>query len=237
MKTLINGALFLSTALGIATVKAQSVDDIVSKHLDALGGKNVINSVKTVYVESTVDLMGSEAPSITYILNGKGYRNELDFNGSKIIQCVTDKGGWGINPLMGQTAATDIPSDQLKSSQLNLSLGGPLMDYTSKGFKVTFEGKDSTDYKVKLTSKDGVEIVYYINNKTYLIDKAVNRISVNGQDMETTAIFTDYKKTDIGLVMPYSQQIVLPQITLNITNKKIEVNKDINPAIFEKPKS
>lgn len=181
--------------------------------------------------------MGNEAPSITYILNGKGYRNELDFNGSKIIQCVTDKGGWGINPLMGQTAATDIPGDQLKSSQLNLNLGGPLMDYTSKGFKVTFEGKDSADYKVKLTTKDGVEIVYYINNKTYFIDKAVNRISINGQDIETTAIFSDYKKTDVGLVMPYSQQIVLPQITLNITNKKIEVNKDIDPVIFEKPKS
>ena len=237
MKTLIKGALFLSAALGVATVKAQSVDDIVNKHLDALGGKTVINAVRSVYVESTVDLMGNEAPSITYILNGKGYRNELDFNGSKIMQCVTDKGGWGINPLMGQTAATDIPGDQLKSSQLNLNLGGPLMDYTSKGFKVTFEGKDSADYKVKLTTKDGVEIVYYINNKTYFIDKAVNRISINGQDIETTAIFSDYKKTDVGLVMPYSQQIVLPQITLNITNKKIEVNKDIDPVIFEKPKS
>ena len=111
------------------------------------------------------------------------------------------------------------------------------MDYASKGFKVTFEGKDSADYKVKLTTKDGVEIVYYINIKTNLIDKAVNRISINGQDVETTAIFTDYKKTDVGLVMPYSQQIVLPQITLNITNKKIEVNKDIDPVIFEKPKS
>jgi len=237
MKTLIKGALLISATLGIATVKAQSVDDIISKHLDALGGKTVINSIKTVYVESSVDLMGNAAPSITYILNGKGYRNELDFNGSKIIQCVTDHGGWGINPLMGQTTATDIPSDQLKSSQLNLSLGGPLMDYAAKGFKVTFEGKDSADYKVKLVSKDGVEVVYYINNKTYLIDKAVNKLSVNGQEFETTAIFTDYKKTDAGLVMPYSQQVVLPQITLSITNKKIEVNKDIDPAIFEKPKS
>jgi len=237
MKTLIKGVLLLSGALGIATVKTQSVDDIISKHLDALGGKNVINSVKTVYLESTVNVRGNEASSITYILNGKGYRNELDFGGSKIIQCVTDKGGWGINPLIGQTTATDIPSDQLKSSQLNLSLGGPLMDYAAKGFKVTLEGKDSADYKVKLTTKDGVEVVYYINNKTYFIDKAVNKLSVNGQDFETTAIFSDYKKTDAGLVMPYSQQVVLPQITLNITNNKIEVNKDIDPALFEKPKS
>jgi hypothetical protein len=37
--------------------------------------------------------------------------------------------------------------------------------------------------------------------------------------------------------MPYSQQVVLPQITLNITNNKIDVNKEIDPAIFEKPKS
>jgi len=237
MKTLIKGALLISAALGIASVKAQSVDDIISKHLDALGGKNVINSVKTVYVESTVDYMGNQVSSITYILNGKAYRNELDFSGSKIIQCVTDKGGWGINPLLGQTTATDIPSDQLKSSQMNLSLGGPLMDYAAKGFKVTFEGKDDKDYKVKLTTKDGVEIIYYINNNTYFIDKAVNKLSINGQDIETTAIFSDYKKTDAGLVMPYSQEVVLPQTTFNITNKKIEVNKDIDPAIFEKPKS
>jgi hypothetical protein len=237
MKTLIKTALFMFAILGTATVKAQSVDDIINKHLDALGGKNVINSVKTVYIESSVDVMGSEAPSITYILNGKGYRNDLDFNGSKIIQCVTDKGGWGINPLMGQTTPADIPGDQLKSSQMNLNLGGPLMDYATKGFKVTFEGKDSADYKLKLASNDGIEIVYYINNKTYLIDKAVNRFSVNGQELETTAVFSDYKKTDAGLVLPYSQQVILPQITLNISNKKIEVNKDMDPAIFEKPKS
>jgi hypothetical protein len=237
MKTLIKGFLIISAALGTATIKAQSVEEIVSKHLDALGGKAVISSVKSVYIESSVEVMGGEAQSTTYILNGKGYKNELDFNGAKIIQCVTDKSGWAINPMMGQTTPTDVPADQLKSSQMNLSLGGPLMDYAAKGSKVTFEGKDSVDYKVKLTSKDGIEVVYYINNKTYFIDKAVNKVSVNGQEIETTAAFSDYKKTDAGLVLPYSQQVILPQVTLNITNKKIEVNKDIDPAIFEKPKS
>jgi hypothetical protein len=111
------------------------------------------------------------------------------------------------------------------------------MDYASKGTKVSLEGKDGDDYKVKAVTKDGTEILYYLNSKTYLIDKAVAKMSVNGQDMDRTITFSDYKKTDVGFVMPYSQQVVLPQVTLNITNKKIEVNKDIDPAIFEKPKS
>src|SRR3954471_4325780 len=126
MKTLIRGVLLLSATLGITSSRAQSVDDIVNKHIDALGGKSVLNSVKSIYVESTVEIMGNEAPSTTYILNGKGYRNELDFNGTKIVQCVTEQGGWAVNPMAGSTAPQAIPKDQLKTYQLQLNIGGPL---------------------------------------------------------------------------------------------------------------
>jgi hypothetical protein len=237
MKTLIKGAMLVCATLGIVTTKAQSVDEIIGKHIQALGGKTVLNAIKSVYVESTVEIMGNEAPSITYIVNGKGYKNELDFNGTKIIQCVTEKGGWAINPMAGSTTAQAIPADQLKNYQLQLNIGGPLMDYASKGYKAELIGKDSSDYKVRLTTTDGINIVYFINQKTSLIDKAVNKVSMGGQDIETTAVFTDYKKTDVGYVMPYSQQVILPQVTLNINNKKIEINKDIDPAIFEMPKN
>jgi len=237
MKTLIKGTMLLFATLGIVTTQAQSVDEIVGKHIQALGGKTVLNAIKSVYVESTVEIMGNEAPSITYIVNGKGYKNELDFNGTKIIQCVTDKGGWAINPMAGSTTATAIPADQLKNYQLQLNVGGPLMDYATKGYKAELIGKDSSDYKVRLTTTDGINIVYFINQKTSLIDKAVNKLSMGGQDIETTAVFTDYKKTDAGYVVAYSQQVILPQVTLNITNKKVEVNKDVDPAIFEMPKN
>lgn len=237
MKTLIRGVLLLSATLGIVTTQAQSVDEIVGKHLDALGGKTVLNSIKSVYLESTVEIMGNEAPSTTYILNGKGYKNELDFNGAKIVQCVTDKGGWAINPMGGATTAQALPADQLKSYQIQLNVGGPLMDYASKGFKAELIGKDSAAYKIKLTTPDGIDIVYYIDMKTYLISKAVNKLNMGGQQIETTAAFTDYRKTDVGYVIAYSQQLILPQITLNITNKKVEMNKEVDPAIFEMPKN
>jgi len=237
MKTLIKGALLSSAILCVASVQGQSVDQIVAKHIDALGGKTVLNGIKSIYVESTVDIMGNEAPSTTYILNGKGYKNELDFSGTKIVQCVTEKGGWAINPMAGATSAQAIPADQLKIYQLQLHIGGPLMDYAAKGYKVELIGKDSSSYKLKLTSADGVDMTYFIDMKTYLINRAVNKISMGGQEIETTAIFSDYKKTDAGYTVAYSQQVVLPQVSLNITNKKVEVNKDIDPAIFEMPKS
>jgi len=237
MKTLIKGVMLVSATFSLAAIRAQSVDEIVGKHLDALGGKTVLNSIKSVYVESTVEIMGNEAPSTTYILNGKGYKNELDFNGTKIVQCVTEKGGWAINPMAGSTTAQAIPADQLKSYQLQLNVGGPLMDYAAKGYKAELIGKDSVAYKIRLTTPDGVDIVYYIDLKTYLIDKAMNKVSMGGQSIETTAVFSDYKKTDAGYTIAYSQQVILPQVTLNIINKKVEMNKDIDPAIFEMPKN
>jgi len=237
MKTLIKGAMLVCTTLGIVTTQAQSVDEIVGKHIQALGGKTVLTAIKSVYVESTVEIMGNEAPSTTYIVNGKGYKNELDFNGTKIIQCVTDKGGWAINPMAGSTTAQAIPADQLKNYQLQLNIGGPLMDYASKGYKAELIGKDSVAYKIRLTTTDGINIVYFVDQKTYLIDKAVNKVNMGGQEIETTAVFSDYKKTDAGYTVAYSQQVILPQVTLNITNKKVEVNKDLDPAIFEMPKN
>lgn len=41
---------------------------------------------------------------------------------------------------------------------------------------------------------------------------------------------------DFGLVMPYTQQLTLSQILLTITTKKTEVNKTIDPTIFDMPK-
>ena len=55
--------------------------------------------------------MGSDNPSTTTIVDGVGYKNETDFNGAKIVQCYTDKGGWMVNPMAGQHDPTPMPED------------------------------------------------------------------------------------------------------------------------------
>ena len=236
MKTLFRPLFLLLACFSVFTaLRAQTADEVVNKYVDAIGGKKAISAVTSLVIESNVNVMGSDAPSTTQILVGKGFKSETDFNGSKIVNCVTDKGGWAMNPMAGQTSAVAIPDAQLKATRGSLWIGGPLVDYAAKGYKLELAGKEATDYKLKLTA-DGVNIYYYINTGTYLIDKTVNSLSVNGQDIEITTAFSDYKKTDVGYLMPFKQDVTYPQFTLAITHNKVEVNKTIDPAIFEMPK-
>jgi hypothetical protein len=239
MKTLRTGAIWLSATLATFALHAQTAEEIVSKHIAALGGKDVVGSVKSIYIESTIDVNSMQVPSTTYILNAKGYKSEVTFNGTKIIQCFTDKGGWTVNPMVGATTPTALPADQVKASQGQLQVGGPLFDYAAKGSKVELIGTDTAggkSYKIQLTSKDGPVIVFYIDASTYFIKKAVAKVTAQGQTVEITSVFSDYRKTDSGFYMPYAQQQILPQMTLGITHTKIEINKAMDPAIFDMPK-
>ena len=228
--------ILLAVVLACTNLYAQTADEIVTKHVAAIGGKAAVESVKSLYIESNVEIMGNDAPSTTWIVSGKGYKNEVTFNGSKILQCVTDKGGWMINPMMGQSAATPIPDEQLKTMKGQLNVGGPLYDYAAKGSKIELLGKDTADYKLKLTTSAGLDVTFYVNMKTYLIDKTTSTVSAQGQDMETTVTFSDYRKVDGGYVLNFGQQVTLPMYSLNITHKKVEVNKQIDPTIFDMPK-
>jgi hypothetical protein len=129
-----------------------------------------------------------------------------------------------------------MPDAAVKQAQGQLNVGGPLMDYSANGGKLELVGKDTADYKVKLTNSAGTDATFYINMKTYLIDMVVANVNVGGQAQETTVRFTDYRKTDGGPIMSFQQSRELPQYTLNITFKKVEINKEIDPAIFAMPK-
>jgi hypothetical protein len=235
METLRKHSFFvLAGLLAATTLHAQTADDVVNKYVSAVGGKDAISGVKSLIVESNMAVMGQDAPSTTTILVGKGYKTETDFNGSKLINCVTPTGGWMVNPFQGAATPTAMPEDQFKSSKINLQVD-PLANYAANGFKIELQGKDSADYKIRMTG--GVtDAVYYINMKTSLMDKVVSHTNMGGQDADITITFSDYKKLDNGLMYPHSTNLDLPQVSLAITVKKVTVNPDIDPKIFDMPK-
>ena len=67
--------------------------------------------------------------------------------------------------------------------------------------------------------------------------KEVVKLQVDGQTMEFSKLKSDYRKTADGLQMPFLEEWIFPDATVTLTHKKIEVNKEIDPANFRKPKS
>lgn len=223
------------------TVHAQTVDEIVNKHITAIGGKDKVSSLKSLYVEADMDIMGTQAPSTTTVLYGKGSISEVNYNGQKIINCVTaDKGGWVINPLMGQVTAEAMPEEQLKVGKGQLLPGGALLDYAARGNKIELAGQEEANgvkaWKLNITSKEGAQSTVFIDPNTYYIVRTVIKINLGGQEMEQGVNYSDYKKTDYGFVVPWNSVIEYPNgMTMNVVTKKIEINKEIDPKIFDKP--
>src|SRR5260221_13640904 len=100
MKTLKKSSfLLLSGFLVSGSLWAQSADDIVSKYVDAIGGRKLGCGMNSIVIQRSVWGIGSAAPSPTHILNGKGVKKETKFQSTKEGNCITDKNGWGIKPL------------------------------------------------------------------------------------------------------------------------------------------
>ncbi|HEU5165213.1 MAG TPA: hypothetical protein VFU29_06715 [Chitinophagaceae bacterium] len=227
--------LLALAAVTTSSIYAQTVDEVISKHVDAIGGKEKLSQVKSVYTENSMEVMGNAVTQKEYLLEGKGFKSEVEFNGSNIVQCVNDKGGWMINPMMGGTDAQAIPDGIYKSTKPQIYIGGALIDYSAKGYKAELVGKEDGNFKIKVTA-DGNETYYFIDPKTYYITKSIMKGEAMGQAVDVTTTYSDHKKTDFGLVLPYTKSVDMGVFQFVQKIDKVEVNKAIDPKIFDMPK-
>lgn len=229
---------FLLLAIaGLATtsIYAQTVDEVINKHIEAIGGKDKLSQLKSVYTENSMEVMGSSAPQKEYLVEGKAYKSEVEYNGSNIISCFTDKNGWTINPMMGGTDAQAMPEALYKAGKSQIYFGGGLVNYAVKGYKAELAGKEGDAFKIKL-SDSGSETFYFIDSKTYLLTKSIVKSEMMGQAIDVTTTYSDYKKTDFGIMLPFSKNIDMGMLQLSQKTDKAEINKAIDMKIFDMPK-
>ena len=232
--------LLALAALVNVTIYAQTAEEIISKHIEATGGKEKLSAINSMVVENTVRAMDNDSPNMITIVNGKGYRTESDFNGQKLIQVYTDKGGWAINPFTGSDAAEAMPADQYKSGA-GLVFAVPLLNYAARGEKAELVGQEKVGntnaYKIKVTDKDNIAVHYFIDPSTFYVVKNIRPAQMMGQSMEITTTYSDFKKTDYGWVMPQTAQVDYGgQFSLTSKVIKADINSNVDAAVFEMKK-
>jgi len=242
---LLSGAFLLLIAAPRA--HGQKVEDIIAKHIEALGGKEKMQSIHSVYLEGVAVMQnGTEINSKTWKVKDKLYRQEISFGMGNIVVIVTPTKGWSSNPRNGGTFQP-MPDEQLKALQSQLDPAGPFVDYAAKGSKAELLGKDTIGgkecYKIKLTTAAGQDITYSLDVQTYYVLRETRKGGGmmgggagrrgGNADGEFNIDFSDYQKTAEGYVFPYT--IVTGSFGAKTSVEKLEVNKPVDDAALSKP--
>ncbi|HTJ14374.1 MAG TPA: hypothetical protein VL547_20185 [Dinghuibacter sp.] len=232
-------AVTLTVFLLGGKVFAQSVDDIISKNIDAMGGKAKLAALNTLYEETSSSIMGNDLPAKVWAVNNEGFRMEMDIMGQQMIQVANKEKGWAVNPMTGNTDPQPMDTDAMKAITRRMTLAGPLFNYKEKGYTATLDGKETVNgkdtYKVKLSKPGEPDATYYIDAATYYVDKASTTAYVNGTTTQQDIVYTGYNKTPEGYVFASGYTLELPQGELVTTVNKVVVNQPIDAAKFQKP--
>ncbi len=223
--TIIATLVFLA---GFITANAQTVDEIIQKHLTAIGGAEnwkKMNSIKKTCVRIQ---RGVEIPVNITVLQGKGYRMETTVGGMISYYIITDKEAWYFNP-RNQQKPDALPAQTVQLSQNELDIQGALIDYKTKGYKINYYGTDDVEgtecHKLKVTMPSGKEETIFIDASNYYLVRITDKTKANGKEQVQTTTYGDYEKLPEGIIYPMSYN--------NVTIKKIEINGPVDERIFK----
>lgn len=213
---------------------AQTADEVITKHIEAIGGKENWKKINNMRQEATLSVQGMDIPVVITAINNKATKQEYTVMGMTGYSIVTTDSGWNFNPMQGQTKPEPITQDELKYGKDQLDIQGDFIDYKTKGHNVQLMDKEDVEgvecLKIKLTRKSGNESVFFLDPKSYYIIRTSSKIFANGQEVESVVNLSNYQKLPEGIVIPHT--IENSAIPAPITLTKVIINGKVDEATF-----
>ena len=230
IKLLLAGWMAVSS---ITATKAQTADEIIKKHIDAIGGADNWKKVNSSRVEGSFNVQGNDVSITITKLQNKGMRQDITVAGMSGYVILTPTAGTTYMPFQGQTEPQAMPADALKEGQYNLDVQGVLVDYKAKGHTVELLGKETIDgkecYKIKVTLAGGKTFTDYIDAKEFYLVRYTTKQHANGQETDQTVSFSNFKKLPEGITVP----MTITQQFGDVIITKMEINKPVDESIFK----
>ena len=211
---------------------SQNLNEIISKHIEAIGGRDNWNKLKSMRTESFLKSNGTDITFISTSVRDKASRSDMILMGMKGWSILTKEGGWSFYPWGGQTKPDAMTPDDHKLAVEDLDMMEEFLTYVEKGKTVDYYGMDDVDgtecHKIKITDKHQKEVTYFIDPENFYIIKSTSKIKTNGQVNEYSTFYSNYKKLAEGIVIPMSSNSGWSE---TITTK-VEVNIPIDEKLF-----
>ncbi len=229
------GVAILVLVFGWQSLNGQTLEEILSKHMEALGGKEALKAQRNAVAESEIIVPGGlTGTHKSYFKYPNKLRNEMDLKIMTSLTVYDGEKGWVRDP-NGQVRELAGMELEEVTSDIYFNLNGYLFPERAKG-KVEYLGREEsggTNYYVIQATPEGAEPVkMYINPDTYLIDKTVSRRDI----VVVTTYSSDYKDFG-GIMVPTSYVINMGDTAYDMrsTLTKLEINTQLSDDLFKIP--
>lgn len=236
--------LLLHLTLGLlvaSAAHAQTLDEVLKKHFDALGGVEKLKTVQSRKATGTMAMgQGMEAPFTLEQKRPSKQRIEFNVQGMVGVQAFDGEKSWTLFPFMGQKNAEYASEEDSKNMRDDSDFDGPLMDYKTKGHTVELVGKEPVEgaeaYKLKVTLKSGNVQYVFLDAETFLLVKQEAKVKRRGTEIDGETYFSDYKEVG-GFMEPHvvEQGAKGMEQRQKMTFSKIEHNVALDDNRFTLP--
>jgi hypothetical protein len=223
------GLLLLFPILAGTTAAPPSPDEIVRRHVAAIGGSTRWQSVRALLVRGS-----SSYGSFTWLWKSpdRMRSEELDdvYSGKKLVTAFDGRTGWISDPFKGSPAPRRLAAGELQSWQTGFPLRSDLLDLPAHGaeLKVVAEEKigGREAWKLSLRRQGRDEVLLWIDAQSYLLVQRSRKLATpwGGEEVVATP-FGDYRNVQ-GVMIPHS---------VGATRCFVEVNPEIADALFLPP--
>ena len=221
-------------------VRAQTVDEIIAKNIEAHGGLAKLKSVKSIRQTAQFSAGSFKAKVVQEGKRPGKVREEFILQGMAQVRAYDGTSGWQVNPFEGRRDAEALSADDTKDLVVDADIDGPLVDYKEKGHQAELLGHDSMEgtdcYKIKLTMKNGDVRVYFLDADSYLELKVETQTMIRGALREGEIFYGDYDKVD-GLYFPFAEEAGRKgdPDRVKYTVEKLELNVPLDDSLFSMP--
>jgi hypothetical protein len=228
---------------GLAPVvaSAQTVDEIVAKHLEARGGASRIAAIESLRMTAKARAQGGrEAVVVREVKRPDRFRLEFTSQGVTGVYAYDGERSWCVSPFDGDLEPEPMPTESARSAIEGDEIGGPLADWKAKGHLVELVGRESLEgreaWKLKVTLSDSDARYLYLDARSFLQLRTEATRTVAGRPIEVEATYGDYQET-AGVLFPREIAIGVKgrPPRLRIMVQSVEVNPVLDDARFRMP--
>lgn len=234
---------FVAVTCCASIANAESVDELVSKHIDAIGGAEAIRSVQNLvysngtYVEGEFSSDGNATMS-----RGRPYFKLVgDKNDPGSYMEGYDGAAWEWFADPGVVIKTVGAASE--AGRHYAGVESPLFEYDQKGSMAELVGETEFDgrpvFTIRLTRLDGFVEHFYIDKESHMLLAASSDAPIHafGEEVSTVTRHSDYRRVGGVLIAHAYESVQLPsgQTLSTMQWGRIEANRDLPDDWFTAP--